>query len=186
VAFGEVLRCYRKAAGLTQEELAERAGLSARGISDLERGIKAVPRKDTVQLLADALRLTAEDRALFEAARKGGVPPDPLTMRRPTIAAARSGTPPFVGRARELALLERHLAGDGPPVLVLAGEPGIGKSRLLGEAARRAVSGGWQVLAGGCQRRGGQEPYAPILGALQGCMRRRSPADLRADLRGCA
>jgi tetratricopeptide (TPR) repeat protein/transcriptional regulator with XRE-family HTH domain len=188
VAFGELLRRYRKAAGLTQEELAERAGLSARGISDLERGIKAVPRKDTVQMLADALRLTPEDRAPFEAARKRGAPPDPLTMRRPAITAARSGAeaPPFVGRSRELALLERHLAGDGPPVLLLAGEPGIGKSRLLGEAAQRATSGGWQVLAGGCQRRGGQEPYAPILGALKGCMRRRSPADLRADLRGCA
>jgi transcriptional regulator with XRE-family HTH domain len=53
-----LLRRYRKAAGLTQEELAARAGLSVRGISDLERGIKAVPRKDTVQMLADALRLT--------------------------------------------------------------------------------------------------------------------------------
>ena len=36
-----------------------------------------------------------------------------------------------MGRAHKLALLERHLSGDGPPVLLLAGEPGIGKSRLL-------------------------------------------------------
>ncbi|MDP9470113.1 MAG: helix-turn-helix domain-containing protein [Chloroflexota bacterium] len=56
--FGDVLRRSRVVAGLTQEALAERSGLSARGISDLERGVRAVPRKDTLALLLDALQPT--------------------------------------------------------------------------------------------------------------------------------
>jgi class 3 adenylate cyclase/sugar lactone lactonase YvrE len=55
---------------LTQEELAEQAGLSVRGISDLERGVKHRPHKDTVQLLADALQLSGEDRNAFAAAAR--------------------------------------------------------------------------------------------------------------------
>ena len=46
------------AAALSQEELAERAGLSPRGVSDLERGARTAPRLETVRLLADALGLT--------------------------------------------------------------------------------------------------------------------------------
>jgi DNA-binding beta-propeller fold protein YncE/transcriptional regulator with XRE-family HTH domain len=66
--FGTLLRHHRLAAGLTQEELAERAHLSARGISDLERGARSTPRKETVQLLANALALSDEERTRFEAA----------------------------------------------------------------------------------------------------------------------
>jgi WD40 repeat protein/class 3 adenylate cyclase len=66
--FGTLLRRYRKATGLTQEELAEQAGLSARSISDLERGLKYRPHRDTVQLLADALQLSGQERSEFEAA----------------------------------------------------------------------------------------------------------------------
>src|SRR5262249_57794600 len=62
-SFGDLLRRYRLAAGLTQDELAERAQMSVRGISDLERGFRQTPRRSTVDLLADALRLTAEHRA---------------------------------------------------------------------------------------------------------------------------
>jgi hypothetical protein len=85
-----------------------------------------------------------------------------------------------------LALLARHLAGPGPPVLLLGGRPSIGKSRLLYEAMRRAAACGWQVLHGGCSQRGGQKPYAPLQGALQRYLRRRDPIHLRADLQGCA
>ena len=52
------LRRHRMAAALSQEELAARAGLSARGISDLERGARMAPRLETVRLLADALGLS--------------------------------------------------------------------------------------------------------------------------------
>src|SRR5437868_5687010 len=69
-AFAMLLRRYRMAAGLTQEELAERARLSVRTIGDLERGASHAPRKDTVELLAQALALAPPERAaLAEAAR---------------------------------------------------------------------------------------------------------------------
>src|SRR5207302_11453645 len=97
-----------------------------------------------------------------------------------------SDTPPLVGRGRELALVERHLAGEGAPLLLFAGEPGIGKSRLLREAGRRAASHGLRVLEGGCQRRDGQESFAPLLAAIKRYLSTRTPAELRADLRGCA
>ncbi len=190
LGFGDLLRRHRKAAGMTQEELAERAGLSTRAVSDIERGIKSRPHRDTVRLLAEALDLDEAERAAFEAARGRGTP-TALSANTPDGAAATAarrgeGLPPFVGRLSELTLLERHLAGDGPPVLMLAGEPGIGKSRLLREAAARADTNGWYALSGGCQRRGGQEPYAPLLAALKAHLRHRSQAQLRADLHGCA
>src|SRR5690242_12927879 len=76
--FGTLLKRYRMAAGLTQEALAAQAGLSARGISDLERGRRASPYYHTVHLLADALALPAEGRALLLAAARprdqGGEP----------------------------------------------------------------------------------------------------------------
>jgi tetratricopeptide (TPR) repeat protein/transcriptional regulator with XRE-family HTH domain len=189
--FGVVLRRLRIAAGLTQEELAERAHLSWRGISDLERGARRAPYRDTVRLLSEALALSPEQRAALErAARRRDTteepPPAPPAASTPVRAPPARPLPPLVGRMRELALLERHLAGEGPPVLLLAGEPGIGKSRLLAEATERAVGQGWRVLTGGCQRRGGQEPYAPLLGALKGHLARTDPDRLRAELQGCA
>src|SRR5215210_4011429 len=65
-SFGELLRDHRRAAGLTQEELAERAGISPRSISEMERGGAHVPRRDTVSLLARALGLEGEQRLAFE------------------------------------------------------------------------------------------------------------------------
>ena len=53
-SFGELLKRYRTAAGLTQEELAERAGLSARGVQDLERGTRRSPHPGTARRLAEA------------------------------------------------------------------------------------------------------------------------------------
>ena len=66
--FGELLHHARQAAGLTQQELAKQAGLSSRGISALERGARRAPRRETVQLLVQALNLADEERSAFEAA----------------------------------------------------------------------------------------------------------------------
>jgi tetratricopeptide (TPR) repeat protein len=92
---------------------------------------------------------------------------------------------PLVGRAQELGLLERHLA-EGPPFLLVVGEPGIGKSRLLQEGIERAEAQGWTALAGGCHRRSGQEPYAPFIGALTDSLRQLGAASRRLHLEGCA
>src|SRR5262249_1855046 len=75
---------------------------------------------------------------------------------------------------------------EGPPLLLLAGEPGIGKSRLLAETSQRAREMGWTVLEGGCHRRSGQEPFAPLLGALQRHLSAQSQAQRREALEGCA
>ena len=68
LSFAGLLRQFRAGARLTQEELAEAAGVSARSVSDLERGINRTARKDTAMLLADALGLTGQVRVLFVAA----------------------------------------------------------------------------------------------------------------------
>src|SRR4029453_2101628 len=68
--FGLVLKRLRRAAGLTHGALAERAGLGARTISDLERGVSRAPRADTLALLVQALDLTAEQRSLLEASAR--------------------------------------------------------------------------------------------------------------------
>jgi transcriptional regulator with XRE-family HTH domain len=60
--FGALLRQHRLAAGLTQEGLAERAGLSTRGVQDLERGVRTAPRAETIRLLAEALGLSPQAR----------------------------------------------------------------------------------------------------------------------------
>jgi transcriptional regulator with XRE-family HTH domain/tetratricopeptide (TPR) repeat protein len=183
-SFGDLLRRYRQAAGLTQEELAARARLSAKAIGALERGERHAPRRETLSLLADALHLTPAERALLEASvRRVAAPVAEHGIEPPGRVAA---GPPLIGRVRDLARLERHLDGAGPPLLLLAGEPGIGKTRLLQEAMARAPAAGWTILAGGCNRRSGQEPYAPFIGALGHFLAARTPTQRRHDLQGCA
>ena len=74
LGFAGLLRQLRAEARLTQEELAEAAGLSPRSVSDLERGINRTARKDTALLLADALGLTGPRAG---AVRRGGPRPRP-------------------------------------------------------------------------------------------------------------
>jgi class 3 adenylate cyclase/DNA-binding XRE family transcriptional regulator/tetratricopeptide (TPR) repeat protein len=87
LSFGGLLRRLRAEARLTQEELAEAASISARSVSDLERGINRTAHKDTAVLLADALGLTEPVRALFVAAARGRSPAG-------DVLAAREGRPP--------------------------------------------------------------------------------------------
>jgi predicted ATPase/DNA-binding XRE family transcriptional regulator len=180
LAFGALLRGCRVAAGLSQEELAERAGLSRRSIGDIERGVSRAPRKETVALLAHALDLSEKERAVFlgSAHRR-------RVALQPPIAARAGPVPTFHGRKHEIALLDRLLAGGRPPVLMLAGEPGIGKTRMLKIAASRAFELGFHVLEGSCGRGGRQEPFAPIGHALSAHLREQTPAQLRAALREC-
>ncbi len=176
--FGVLLKRLRRTAGLTQEALAERSSFSVGYIGMLERGVRA-PLAATAELLADALRLEAGDRTMLLAAACPPTRPPGVTPASPQYAA------PLVGRERERDLLGQRLRGEGPPVVMLAGEPGIGKTRLLRDVVARARETGWSVVEGGCQRRKGQEPYAPILAALEGWMARQSRAQLRAQLDGC-
>ena len=81
--FGSVLKRLRLTAGLTREALAERAGLGARTLSDLERGVSRAPRTDTLALLIDALALSPEQRAELERAAR-----PPRDLSNPPAATA--------------------------------------------------------------------------------------------------
>ncbi|HXT35978.1 MAG TPA: ATP-binding protein [Chloroflexota bacterium] len=125
-------------------------------------------------------------RNAIELVRLRYVPAPPATASASASPRSPASSAPLVGRDRELVLLDRHVAGQSPPVLLLAGQPGIGKSRLLREAAVIAGAQGWRVLAGGCARSGDHQPFAPLLQALQRHLAGRSPAERRPNLRGCA
>ena len=85
--FGALLRRRRRAVGLTQEELAARAGLSARGIADLERGARRTPRRDTVALLVQALGGSPEDEAALVAAARRPQTSPPVAAQGATDGA---------------------------------------------------------------------------------------------------
>ena len=149
--FAELLRGHRRAAGLTQEALAERAGLSPEGVGALERGVRRAPHRETVARLAAALGLSGADGAGLEAAverRRGAAarrPGAPLPLRAPdasphNLPVQRTS---FVGRERELAAVRRLLATSA--LVTLTGTGGVGKTRL----ALQAVAGGLDVAPDG-------------------------------------
>src|SRR5688500_9875350 len=133
--FGDGLRRRRLAAGLSQEELAERAGLSVRGISDLERGARRTPHRATVRLLAGALDLSqAEARDLERAVRPAESGPDAgSAFRAPPLPARLTS---LIGREREVRELSALLR-EGRPLITLTGPGGVGKTSLALEVARQ-------------------------------------------------
>lgn len=156
--FGDALRYQRRAAGLTQEELAERAGLSVRSISGWERGEASTPRRDTLHLLVGALGLSGSDRQRFEA-----LVVRPRTPARPHVEWALAASvdhnpeaPPhnlgraftsFVGRERDVAELGSLVVAT--PLITLVGAGGVGKTRLAQELVRSEAAhfgdGAWLV-----------------------------------------
>jgi DNA-binding CsgD family transcriptional regulator len=106
--------------------------------------------------------------------------------------ATRMTSSRLIGRAVELAELEAALrdAAEGRPSLAfVAGESGVGKSRMVAELARRSRDGGARVAVGECVELGDEElPYAPIVSVLRGLAREHDPvldelpAGVRAEL----
>jgi predicted ATPase/DNA-binding XRE family transcriptional regulator len=145
-SFAELLRQHRLALGLTQDELAERASLSGRAISDLERGVKA-PRLSTARLLVRGLGLhKAEAAALLRTARPQrdpGLDADPGRDRHNLPLATSS----LVGRAGELAQLEQRLRESR--LVTITGVGGCGKTRLALQVAHDLMDafpqGAWWV-----------------------------------------
>lgn len=179
--FGTVLTRLRRAAGMTQEQLAAQCGLSTRGVGYLERGDRR-PRWFTVQLLVDGLGLTGAERtALFAEAARLHLD-IPQSLDRPDQWTAPGE---LVSRRVEADLIAQHVAGCGGPLLVVTGQSGIGKSRMLTEAAQVATGRRMSVLAAGCQRFGA-EPYAPVADAFADYVRRAREPLLRRQLIGCA
>ncbi|MFF7475037.1 AAA family ATPase [Streptomyces sp. NPDC008092] len=144
MTFGEMLRDLRRTAGLTQEELAEAAGLAARSIRDLERGRRQRPQRRTVELLVSALGLAGADAAALLAAGRSGRQGGPPAAD----GATESG---LLDRRGQLAVLERAAgearAGRGAVVLVRAGA-GMGKTSLVNAWAAAEQSRGITVVRG--------------------------------------
>ena len=137
--FGARLRRLREAAGLTQEELAQKAGLAARGISDLERGARNRPYPHTVRSLADGLELPEDERvALFAAVPKRGGGDYPAPAAVPHQALPVSATP-LVDRERDLEEVADLLRRPEVRLLTLTGTGGVGKTRLAIQVARDAA-----------------------------------------------
>jgi len=153
-----MLRRFRVAAGLTQEELAQRSGLSVRALSDIERGRTPRPYSRSIRLLADALELGEHGRALLLSAvpeRAGQATPagraaadpggagqpagfDSVPRQLPAVVAG------FAGRAAELAELSealklRHSPGRTVIVSAIGGIAGVGKTALAVWWAQRAA-----------------------------------------------
>lgn len=131
--FGHLLRSYRLAAGLTQEQLAERAGLAVNAISALERGERRNPYPQTVALLADALALAPDDREALVRARarvaagERPVPPpaQPLLLTKILAPPPRTNVVPRPRLSERLDQLPPGSLG------LLVAAAGSGKTTLL-------------------------------------------------------
>lgn len=126
--FGQQLKRLREQAGLSQEELAERAGLTAKGISALERGERKHPYPNTIRALAEALALSDAARGEWVAllSPRGAPPPAergfPLRISAPLNA--------LLGRENDLAVVSRFLTSGKTRLVTLTGPGGVGKTRL--------------------------------------------------------
>ena len=173
LSFAGLLRQLRGEARLTQEELAEAAGLSPRSVSDLERGVNRTAHKDTALLLAGALGLPDPVRAVFVAAARGRAAAAEVLAARDgaaagaSAAAAATRTLPrdiasFTGRGAELRQLVGAVAGAAGAggvvgIHAIGGMAGIGKTTLRGARrapARAGVPGRAVLPAAACAHAG--------------------------------
>ncbi len=130
-----MLRERRTRVSLTQEELAERAGISVRTIADVERGIIRAPRRDTLELIADALELTDLERDEWRTLRRQ------LSMRRSDTAPSPSLPQPpnqLIGRDREVNAVINLVTQPDTRLVTITGPGGVGKTRI-GQAVGHAL-----------------------------------------------
>jgi transcriptional regulator with XRE-family HTH domain/tetratricopeptide (TPR) repeat protein len=130
---GALLRAYRHTAKLTMEELAEASGVSARAISDMERGYSRRPQRRTLKAIIDALGLAPDDERALLTARE-----TPAAHAAGYCELPRDVTD-FTGRTAELAWLEalgRRASMTRPAVIAVVTAPaGLGKTALATHTA---------------------------------------------------
>jgi transcriptional regulator with XRE-family HTH domain len=132
-SFAVLLRAHRVQRELTQEQLTQRARITAKGVGALERGERQRPYPHTVQALADALGLDPGERtALTEAIPFRTSRRSPHELLPPPPAA------PIVGRDGEVADIAALLRAGEHRVITLVGSSGVGKTTLALLAASTA------------------------------------------------
>jgi tetratricopeptide (TPR) repeat protein/transcriptional regulator with XRE-family HTH domain len=166
-SFGYWLRRRRKALDLTQEALAQSVSCSRFAIRKIEADDRR-PSRRLAERLADRLCIAPQERdAFLDAARSARAAGRLQVDQVPLAPAGPSGdASPLVGRGNEfgllLGLLARLTAGAGHVVLV-EGEPGIGKSRLMHELAHYCESRGLCTLSTHCYEIERAMPYQPVI-----------------------
>ncbi|MFC0532868.1 ATP-binding protein [Phytohabitans kaempferiae] len=134
-AFDALLRAKRLAAGLTQAELAGRAGVGIRTVRDLERG-RSRPQRTTMELLAKALDLTGRERADFLGAARGMAVESasgPTGVELPSAGE-------LIGRDRDISELAAIFDGLESRTVSLVGLAGVGKTGLALAVAHRVAA----------------------------------------------
>jgi transcriptional regulator with XRE-family HTH domain/DNA polymerase III delta prime subunit len=138
---GRLVRAHRARLGLTQEEVAHRAGLSERTLRNLEASRSSRPYPNTIRRLADALELTGRQRDQFEAAAPGVTPGLGLEGAVPCLLPP--SVADFTGREEEVAAVLELLGVEGLQgakavvISAVAGKPGVGKTTLAVHVAHR-------------------------------------------------
>src|SRR5215208_4636190 len=136
-SFADLLRHLRTAAALSQEELATRSGLSLRGISDLERGVRRAPHLTTIRVLGDALALGPEERQALLAAARPETAPETADTAPGDYAPLPLPLTSLLGREREVTELVSLLRTGTSRLVTLTGAGGSGKTRLALEVGAR-------------------------------------------------
>ncbi|GAB3872563.1 hypothetical protein GCM10029964_011180 [Kibdelosporangium lantanae] len=144
---GEILVGLRSGRGLSQEQLAERSGISVRAIGEIERGATRRPQRGTLRALADSLGLTGEEREAFTRSARSAPPADTRRKQvrvRPGLPAAVTS---IIGRSDDLNSVVRLVQDSLVRLVTITGTGGVGKSRLALEVGWR-VAGRFEAVHG--------------------------------------